>query len=329
LDLPISLPPLDANKGFVNPNEHVPADAIQIWHEAPQGAYISVGTERGFIAAAVAQNITHLVLVDANPQVSAYNQINVLLLRMARNREDYLQLRLHPTPNQWEAAAHAAGLSESERALLMRQLPNWKKTVSENWRFDKFQKAENFLGRFKDVNYLFNDALFERISAMAKAGRISVGTMSFGVPEYVQQLVGQLKARGIRLSILDISNAWWPNFMGAKGTAELLQGVNSIASDESRVLATSLPARPDVTYGTDLLRGRFIGGQWRYFAFTFGKIRSSEIYRKTGSFLSFARSLTELHFRAPRTSVTDPQMRVPRPLMDCFYDAVEYLSGSW
>ena len=80
---------------FLAPNEQHPAEALPLWKQSPSGLYISVGTERGFMAAGANPNATHLLLVDRDPTVTYFNRINTALLELAENRENYLQLRLH------------------------------------------------------------------------------------------------------------------------------------------------------------------------------------------------------------------------------------------
>lgn len=57
------------------------------------GLPVATGTERSFIALALCQKCTGLVAVDINPRVKAYNDFNTLLLRISKDREDYLSLR--------------------------------------------------------------------------------------------------------------------------------------------------------------------------------------------------------------------------------------------
>ena len=79
----------DKKASFLAPNEEYPADAVRILDQAVSGVYLSVGTERGFIGAALASNITHLLLADRDPRVVFFNRINIALLTVAQSREEY------------------------------------------------------------------------------------------------------------------------------------------------------------------------------------------------------------------------------------------------
>lgn len=68
---------------------------------APEGVYISVGSERTFRGASMASHITQVYLLDVSPEIIRFNQINMELLK-APNRETYLHLRWEATYNEWK-----------------------------------------------------------------------------------------------------------------------------------------------------------------------------------------------------------------------------------
>jgi len=114
---------IDPESSFIVPNERYPHHALNIFEMAPKGAYVTVGTERGFISAANSPNVTELVLVDNSESIIKYNEINILLLKIAKTREHYLQLRTNP--KLWKSAAREYGLSKKEARDLRKSKKDW------------------------------------------------------------------------------------------------------------------------------------------------------------------------------------------------------------
>lgn len=282
---------------YIAPNEQYPQQAIEVFESAPSGAYVSVGTERGFMGAAMSPKVTHLVLLDRDPGVNTYNRINVLLLKMAKDRTDYLKLRLNPTEARWRERAQQAQLDSHDVDFLLKHVRDWYLSVAVSKEFDDFQtEAKSEKSKFGSANYLFNDQLFERIHQMAKAGNIAVGeiaiTDSAALDSYV---ISKLKAKNIPLSVLDISNAWW--FMYTKfSVSKTLKAFNPIANDTSILLTTtgSISPRAYVRVITNALAKKLDTG-WVYRAYTFKLLRSYP------SFEAFRRQLTWADF----TNVSD------------------------
>lgn len=68
---------------------------------APEGVYISVGSERTFRGASMAPHVTQVYLLDISPEIIRFNQINIELLK-APNREAYLHLRWEASYEDWK-----------------------------------------------------------------------------------------------------------------------------------------------------------------------------------------------------------------------------------
>src|SRR5437899_1488000 len=68
---------------------------------APEGVYISVGSERTFRGASMAPHVTQVYLLDVSPEIIRFNQINMELLK-APNKEAYLHLRWEASYDAWK-----------------------------------------------------------------------------------------------------------------------------------------------------------------------------------------------------------------------------------
>jgi hypothetical protein len=116
---------------------------------------------------------------------------------------------------------------------------------------------------------------------MAKEDRIAAGFINFNYPDDFSAIIKQLKAKKISLSVFDISNAWWGEYIKKKKLAENLNIVNEVAG-ESSLLITTNQGVPSSEFG--LITDRTLT-PFSYFAYTFSHIRSYETMR------SFVRSL--------------------------------------
>jgi len=215
---------------FLKPNEEHPEHALPIFEQARPGVYLSVGTERGFISAAVA-GATHLLLVDRNPAAAAYNRANAALLALARDREDYRRLR-QATLSQVSDAAEARGWDA----------PRVRRFQADFRIFRGEQEGNKLVqagGRFfQGVNYLLDDALFGRLKSLADAGKIGALTLDLNDGRRVAALADALASAGLPLGVVDVSNAWWQKFMGVEGLNALASALARVAHPRSIVLTT-------------------------------------------------------------------------------------------
>ena len=273
---------------YFKPNEPYPARALPVFQAAPEGAYVSVGTERGFIGAALSPRVTHLILVDRDVGINNYNRINVLLLRMAKDIADYRRLRLQPEIDEWISRAGEAALTEVDQQMLREYFGVWKSDVVNNSSFRAFHKEPSDSGsKFYGANYLWNEELFARIQTFAKEGRISVGNLDFSRTDAVQAVAKEIEGMGVKLSVLDISNAWWSVYLKKSDLEKVLAAFDRIAHPESLLLVTE---GPSLSFVFQMI----IDGAlpWFYQGFTFGRIRSYSSYSafltalKIGTFFS-------------------------------------------
>ncbi len=256
------------------PNELSPGTASPILKTAPEGVYVAVGTERGFIGAALAENVTDLLLIDRNIEIVYFNQLNIALLRTSKNRQDYLKLRLHSSFEEWRSRLEKADLDSTSRKFLSSEKAfNWWQTnVRNNSAFKLFHRHPEQIwvspdGRLREIvppegppffnaNYLHYDVLYEKIKSLADAGRIGTALQDLASLT-IEDLSVILQNKVV--SVLDISNAWAKDYLGSLGVAKLLQTFSIFTRHNSLFLTTS-PKR-----------------HWRYLGHTFRTIQKRGI----------------------------------------------------
>ncbi len=196
--------------GFIAPNERNPAISHSMLKNIPQGAYVSVGSERGFMAAAALEQINFLLLVDLNRDTILFNRINTVLLRVSNSRSDYLKLRLSTSQKNWLDRAKDASVRSYDLSVLTD--PNiwqfWRETILLLG-FRDFHQKPWFWKRdfpFKDANYLHNDALFKKIQRLAKSNRIESHQVNINDLSAIESILSRLKAKNITVSVWDESN---------------------------------------------------------------------------------------------------------------------------
>ncbi len=275
-------PAATVNHGFLVPNELFPQDGDRVFKAAGPGAYIAVGTERGFIHFGLTTKATHLILVDTDPEVARFNRINRMLLAASTSREDYLALRMAVSPEAWQEAARRDG---GKVALAELVEPGsyefWVKsrrfekdlTVLDRMRFAALEKPSESNRQeelFGQGNYIQDEALYLRLSTAAKEGRIQVENFSLKSVKNFQAMTAALKAKEIPLSVFDVSNAWWGRFMPKDTMAALLDACKEIAGPGSLFLATDR-LKSDLKNYHELLPhlSRRTRKSWLYLGFTF------------------------------------------------------------
>ncbi|MBI4925693.1 MAG: hypothetical protein HY843_07195, partial [Bdellovibrio sp.] len=205
---------------FIAPNEPHPEGAKPILNQAISGIYISVGTERGFIAAALAQKITHLVLLDVDPGVVLFNIINIALLQMSDSQIEYVWLRLNAPYETWlERISRVkdprareilqAKIKDPETGIEGTVWDWWKYKVRENVDFSDFNKQKK--SKLEHANYLVkeNEHLFKKLHSMAKQELIEAGQVDLANPPegYFEALSQNILSMDQNISVIDLSNA--------------------------------------------------------------------------------------------------------------------------
>lgn len=220
---------------YVIPNELNPEAAAPILAHATAGAYISVGAERGLIGALLAKDVTHLVQIDLVPEVVLYNQLNVVLLKIAANLQDYLLLR-NGDPVEWKKRASYAQLNDREKQIL---------SSAENAKFFATVEGgarERLLNGdyFKGSSFLRDEKLFAKAQLMARGNRIQVLQGNLTDSSLLRAVANEMKDRGLRISVLDMSNAWEEKYIGPIGIQEVVKALSPAMYAKSIIMGTSV-----------------------------------------------------------------------------------------
>ncbi len=284
---------------FVVPTEHNQRDSIPIVKEAPSGAYVSVGFERSFVGAAITPAATHLVILDRNPNLVQLARYNAGLLALARDRADYLQLRLkgnaetirQRTENSQVASDYRQALLDPETEKLFDIHVREKRTdhfffgpwgAGRRETFSVFHSPPPNKGGeygYRDANYLHDDKLFERLQAMARAGNISAAKAELSDKTQVKSVVAKLAERSVGLSVLDVSDTWYHSnrqrisFLTPSESLDLWQSFGAVAKPESVLLMTAWDSREKRV--ADARPG--VGGYWKwiYFGMTYENVMNT------------------------------------------------------
>lgn len=304
---------LPSNLGYFSaPNEESPAKAFEIWSAAPRGAYVSVGTERGFIAAANTPAADALVLVDIDPGVNFFNRVNIALFRAAEDLNDYRYLRLEAGPREWRSRLarvvnpESRGILRSEGAwrwwrASLRYQPSW---LSRHGLFQRgfatFHEHPEQSRRFSDTNYLWDPIQWSRLKRLVDADRVVVLSGNLADGEDFSRLVSRsLEGLRSRLSVLDVSNAWWRFYTPNQELALALQGLRSMGSDDSIFLITAISPIARRWIPESWATGTLVA--WDYRGYTFRHVWGSD----QGNPLPFVRSLRGGWFRSLSVPLVD------------------------
>jgi len=231
---------LSAKRGrFLHPNEKYPQDAKPYLEEAPAGAYISVGTERGFIGASLTPSSTHLILVDRDPAVVLFNKINAELIRIADDRKDYKMLRLYGDYPDWVQRVMLT--SRSDSLLGKKEIFDWwVENVRSNEKFSDFHSNPWGFWRmpFKGANYMLDDAQFKHIKQMAIAGRITVLQADLGEEQSLLEIEKALQEHNLPVAVFDLSNAW--QYIKPAELDSLLRAIDRYDGEQTLLITTKM-----------------------------------------------------------------------------------------
>ena len=248
------------NLEFIAPNEYTQELLAPYLNKAPKGAYVGVGADRAFMAVSMMPEITTAYLTDYSEGIVLFNRINLALIAIAADREDYVKLRLQAFLNgpisHWEKR-----LTESKNTQLWMWylLKNpaiqrfWKHNVAYNTTQDmqRFHSPQNeeyrYLLRTKVVtvqtyqhdlvrfaHYMYDDQYFYPLQRLARSGRIQPIQLDFNHSHQRTAFFDGIRASGDLVSVLDLSNAWWSvyikyeNFLDTLEKFKVTSSVNSI-----------------------------------------------------------------------------------------------------
>jgi len=263
---------------FISPNERNVEDALGIFQNLSKGAYLSVGTERGFFAAASSPLVTDLILVDIGDPIPLYNQLNLLLLKMANGRKEYLRLRLTAKWSEWLARAKAEGIDD-DLFLDKRSFDWWQQFVRNNSEFATLHQYDSLNYRlpddfipFDEVSYLEFDEPFNKLSKMAKENRIHVVRGNLTLPDFINQLIDRMRTLKIKLSAFDISNGWETGYSNSEYLAETIMKLKTVATPNAYFVTTDIA----IVYHQGKYHGTWDATRWSYRADKFSRFKSSK-----------------------------------------------------
>ncbi len=260
-DRKIEVPSLEKGPGFVIPNENTIGFESPNFSSVIDGIYVSVGTERSFMGAALmAGRATAVIMADVDGRVTLFNRVNKALLALAESREAYGELRLRSSFEelQQKIAASRTDLAvDNLEILTSREVWAWWRSmqkISDQWvEFNNPSTAG-----FKGANYLYEDAAFARVAQLAKNNRIIVIQTDLASPDFSNRVRAVSHLLGQRVSLLDLSNAWEMGYLGHERTASLIERLDAVLSPQSQVIFTYRAAALRTEGHPTIFRFRFM-----------------------------------------------------------------------
>jgi len=249
---------------YLPPNEQHPALALPIYRKSNHGVYVSVGTERSFIGAALT-GAKGLYLIDYDLLAVRFAKVNRALLAVSRNRADYVNLRLTAPLDVWQERSQELGGEDKETLANPDSWAFWDKRVRKSWsgRFGDFHPQPKHLNDpFFASNYIFDDLLYRHLRRLAKSERIWARLVDLRHEDEVRALCDDLKSKGLPLGVIDTSDVPSADFGGASVAARYVMLFSRYAQDDTLFLSTAAAHPPGIN--------------WSYYAFTRGKVRGRD-----------------------------------------------------
>ena len=252
---------------YLPPNEQHPAVALPIYRKSNHGVYVSVGSERSFIGAALSR-ANALFVIDYDPRIIRFAKINRALLAASTDRADYLNLRLSASPELWQQRSLRLVAEDKETLSNPESWTFWDKNIRKN------QTAwDNAFGHlhaepkspsdpFFASNYLSEDRLYRQLSQLAKGSRIWARQLDLRHENEVRSFCEELKSRALILGIIDTSDIPNSSETGTSIAAHYIRLISQYAPDNAIFLNTA----PSGGHGV----------HWSYFAFSNRRIRDRD-----------------------------------------------------
>lgn len=246
---------------YLPPNEQHPAVALPIYGKCNHGVYVSVGTERSFIGAALTR-AKALYVIDYDLLAVRFAQVNRALLAASANRADYASLRLTASQDVWRQRSQLLTGEDKETLASPDSWEFWDSKVRKSWDagFGHFHATPQHQDDpFYASNYLFDDRLFRHLRRLARSSRIWVRLVDLRHEEEVRALCDDLKSKRLLLSVIDTSDV--PN-ASASVAAHYVALFSQYARDNTLFLSTAAAHPP--------------GMNWSYYAFSADKLRGQD-----------------------------------------------------
>lgn len=248
---------------YLYPNEGCPERAGEHIAMMKKGYILSVGTERNFFNLTMCDpgRCQGIVICDVDPHVKAYNDFNVLLLRISKNFKDYQELAADFADAYHEryfekCLAEKLSLirsriktSDLPLPMALYYLQNLKEFASIYYSsihpYVREPLSWKGFRSFDQVNYYKKPDLFTKVQAFAKNGKIVT---------LVQSINDLDSLRHLRIGLIDISNVDDYTYLNIRGFDQL-----------PRIMWTSLWYYKPFK-NVYIPRNRF-SGEWNYFSF--------------------------------------------------------------
>ncbi len=209
---------------FILPTENNPENATPFLERAPYGVYIGVGTDRIFNLASYSGKTSRIIFADYDRKVVEFNRINAALVRISSNLEEYRDLRLgRKTWTEVESRLSETSMNDVLRAsVTMKSYAEFTRR-SQDQKFEPLLGDAKISGRIPDhINYTANPEQFSRLKKLADADLIEVYHADLSSEEFVHSLSTALASKNENISVLDLSDTWWGEFLNPIGTKLLV-----------------------------------------------------------------------------------------------------------
>jgi len=249
---------------YIPPNEQHPALALPIYRKSNHGVYVSVGTERSFIGAALTE-AQALIVIDYDSEAVRFANINRALLAASTDRADYVRLRLHASQDVWRQRSQELTGEDKETLASPPSWIFWDQKVRKNtWAWNSAFQHFNTEPKHPDdpffaSDYLFDDGLYNHLSRLAKSSRIWSRVVDLRRDNEVRAFCDDMKSKHLRLGVIDTSDVPSPSEAGTSVSAHYVMLFSEYAQDDTLFLNTA-PARAK-------------GVVWSYFAFSNRTVR--------------------------------------------------------
>lgn len=277
-------------RDHVYPNERRPELAESLWRQAGRGVYLSVGSERSFFGAAKT-DATDLIIVDRDPSVLLFAYINRALLKNSRfgDLADYRHLRLEASEAEWKKRTGLSSAHFKWWDLIIRQgrqpmLIDGETHLSPPVESPdllhhpkSYRRGDPFFG----VNYMVEPELLRRLQTLAEENRIRIIDRDWNDSKLALDLQGVLTRENLNVSVLDLSNAWWPSYINGRNLYRDLNTLSRVARPNSLVLFSHTPYFPGVSLKRD-----YETIHWIYFGVNLFQLSKPEALLKLVYFLN-------------------------------------------
>ncbi len=225
---------------WVAPNEHHPIIGYSIHKQSNHGVYVSVGTERSFMGAAVT-GATALYVIDLDPDVAHFVQINKALLAASTCIEDYRNLRLAATAADWKLRAPGQNVADQKILEDANEWEYWNTYVRNNYEWESgFQKlatesiqpTDPFFG----YNYLFDKQLYQVVFGLAKNQKIFTKILDFKDEGAVRSVFQEIHNKGWSVGVVDTSNVH--DYVENSGTANYTKWIIDYVQPNTQFMST-------------------------------------------------------------------------------------------